>query len=75
MLIACCSDVDSMLLVLDLVLVDSLSILDIYDTADHQVSSNIPAPHTSSNQGTIYPCPVCVCNDTGSCTLAVLAVL
>ena len=75
MLVACCWEVDNMLLVLDLAVVDNLSISDIRDKADHQVSSNIPAPHTSSNLSTICMCPVYVRKYTDSCILAVLAVL
>ena len=73
MLVACCWEVDNMLLVLDLV--RDLPTSDIHDIDYHLVSNSSLVLRTSNSLNTIYPCPVCACNDTGSCTLAVLAVL
>ena len=57
MLVACCWEVDNMLLVLDPALDTPIS--DTHDIADHLVSNNSLVLHISNSLNTICLCPVC----------------
>ena len=73
MLVACCWEVDNMLLVLDLV--RGLPTSDIYDIDYRLVSNNNLVLHISNSLNTICLCPVCADTYIDNYTSAVMAAL
>ena len=73
MLVACCWEVDNMLLVLDPV--RGIPTRDIHDIADVLLSNNSLVLHISNSLNIIYPCPVCADTYIDNYISAVMAVL
>ena len=73
MLVACCWEVDNMLLVLDPV--RGIPTRDIHDIADRLLSNNSLVLHISNSLNTICLCPVCVDTYMDNYTSAVMAAL